>query len=339
MGDVAMTVPVTEVLRATYPGVRIVVLTNPFFRPFFRDVDNIEFFTPDLKGRHKGFLGLWRLAGDLWRQFGGFDAVADLHDVLRSKVLRRFLRLRGAKVAVIDKGRAEKKRLTRLKDKVLVPLKPTVERYRNVFGKLGFELPEPVSKVKSLRDRQPAVLTEAAEAVTGGRGGIWLGVAPFAQHAGKIYPLEMMEQVVRGLSELASVKIFIFGGGASEKAFAEQLELKSPNVVSVIGRVSLNEELDIISNLDLMLTMDSSAMHMASLVGTPVVSVWGATHPFAGFYGFGQDCADAVQIGGLPCRPCSIYGNKPCAVGGYPCLMMITPEMVVAKVAARLELA
>ncbi len=339
MGDVAMTVPVIDVLRKSYPDAQIVVLTNAFFRPFFRDVDNIEFFTPDLKGRHKGLGGLWRLASDVWEKFGGFDFVADLHDVLRSKVLRRLMRLKGAKIAVIDKGRAEKKKLTSLKHKLLVRLKPTVERYRDVFAELGFELSEPLSKVRPLSERQPVMLTAAAETLTGKKDKIWIGIAPFAQHAGKIYPLDLMEQVIGALSQYSSLKMFVFGGGASEKAFAEQLENKFSGVVSVIGKVSLNEELDIISNLDLMVTMDSSAMHMASLVGTPVVSIWGATHPFAGFYGFGQDDADAVQIDELKCRPCSIYGNKPCAIGGYPCMNMIQPGTIVAKVVSKLGIA
>jgi ADP-heptose:LPS heptosyltransferase len=85
------------------------------------------------------------------------------------------------------------------------------------------------------------------------------------------------------------------------------------------------------NQMDLMVSMDSANMHLASLVNTPVISIWGATHPYAGFYGFNQDESNAIQID-LPCRPCSIFGNKPCCRGDYACLRQITPEMIVKKV-------
>ena len=85
------------------------------------------------------------------------------------------------------------------------------------------------------------------------------------------------------------------------------------------------------SHLDVMLSMDSSNMHLASLTGTPVVSVWGATHPYAGFMGWGQTEEYAVQIP-LDCRPCSVYGQKPCLRGDYACMRNIAPEAIVEKV-------
>lgn len=78
----------------------------------------------------------------------------------------------------------------------------------------------------------------------------------------------------------------------------------------------LREELILMSNLDVMVSMDSANMHLASLTGTPVVSVWGATHPYAGFLGCNQKEENAVQVS-MPCRPCSIFGNKPCQRGDY----------------------
>jgi ADP-heptose:LPS heptosyltransferase len=90
------------------------------------------------------------------------------------------------------------------------------------------------------------------------------------------------------------------------------------------------------SHLDVMLSMDSANMHMASLVATPVVSIWGATHPYAGFMGWGQDSANVIQVD-LDCRPCSIYGQKPCLRGDYACLNMIKPETIVEKINTLLQ--
>ena len=77
--------------------------------------------------------------------------------------------------------------------------------------------------------------------------------------------------------------------------------------------------------------MDSANMHLASLTGIPVVSIWGATHPYAGFMGWGQSLDNAIQLD-MDCRPCSIFGQKPCRLGDYPCLNNIKPETVVEKI-------
>ena len=76
--------------------------------------------------------------------------------------------------------------------------------------------------------------------------------------------------------------------------------------------------------------MDSANMHLASLVNIPVISIWGATHPYAGFMGWNQNPNNAVQID-LNCRPCSIYGNKPCLRNDYACIKNISPELITQR--------
>ena len=166
------------------------------------------------------------------------------------------------------------------------------------------------------------------------RGEKWIGIAPFAAHKGKIYPLEKMERVIELLLEREpNCRIFLFGGGAEERELLTQWESRHDRCTcALLG--SLYNELVLMSHLDTMVSMDSANMHLASLTGTRVVSVWGATHPFAGFMGWNQSPADAVQTT-LPCRPCSIFGNKPCLHGDYPCLNSITPEEIVERVLKR----
>ena len=166
------------------------------------------------------------------------------------------------------------------------------------------------------------------------RGEKWIGIAPFAAHKGKIYPLEKMERVIELLLEREpNCRIFLFGGGAEERELLTQWESRHDRCTcALLG--SLYNELVLMSHIDTMVSMDSANMHLASLTGTRVVSVWGATHPFAGFMGWNQSPADAVQTT-LPCRPCSIFGNKPCLHGDYPCLNSITPEEIVERVLKR----
>jgi len=325
MGDVAMTVPVVSALREAYPDVRITILTTPFFQAFFRHIPDIELVPFDKKGKHKGVTGLLRLWRNIGKQYK-VDAVADFHDVLRTKTVRTLFRLSGKRVAVIDKGRAEKKALTTFIDKVMRPLESTIERYADVLGQIGYPVSLPAAAERTVHP-VPAAITERA----GIKTGKWVGIAPFAQHKGKVYPVERMEAAVKGLSKNENVRLFIFGGGPKEQAVADEWAANYPNTFSAVGKMGLSEELDLISNLDCMVSMDSAAMHMASLYGVPVVSIWGATHPYAGFMGWGQSVELAVQTD-HPCRPCSVFGNTPCIHGDYRCLSYISPESIEDKV-------
>ena len=299
MGDVAMTVPVLRALTAKHPELKITVVTRAFFKPFFQDLENVRFYEADLKGKHKGVLGLYKLSKALRKLH--FDAVADLHNVLRSKILKFFFS--GKKVVQLDKGRAEKKALT--SGVSFKQLKTTHQRYADVFEDLGFtvDLSNPVFP-------KPKVLTEQLSAFISNKSFKTIGIAPFAAYRSKMYPLEQMESTIETLSK--DYNIVLFGGGAKEIALLNQLEAKYSNVKSVAGQLNLEEELMLISNLDLMLAMDSGNAHLAAMLGKKVITIWGVTHPFAGFAPFNQpvDFALTADRTQFPLLPTSIYGNK-----------------------------
>lgn len=326
MGDVAMTVPVIRALVAQYPTIKVTVVSRPFFSPFFEGILNVDFFPIDLKERHKGFLGLYRLYRDL--KMSNIDAVADLHNVLRSKVVRSFFALGGKKVAFVDKGRTEKKALTRAENKNFKPLIPMVIRYTRVFEQLGFpvDLQQPIFPL-------PQPLEAAVKAVTGEKSGKWIGIAPFAQYASKVYPQKLMQQVIGQLADNPEYKIFLFGGGAQEIAVLEQFAAGLTNVKVIAGILKLKQELQLISHLDVMLSMDSGNAHIAAMLGIKVITIWGATHPYAGFLPFNQpmDSAIVADRERYPLLPTSIYGNK--QVEGYEAVMeSISPSEVVKKI-------
>ena len=328
MGDVAMTIPVMQQVLEQHPDIQIVFVSNKNWGALCEGIPRLIFFPADLKGAHKGFKGLYRLYKDI-RKSWKIDAVADLHHVLRSQIIRTFFRLTGCPVAVIDKGRAEKKALARPEEKILLPLTSTIERYAAVFRQLGLSLS--INTTRPVYPRQP--LTPDLMVITGPKNGDkWVGLAPFATYKEKTYPLEKMEEVLAALVKRPGIKVLLMGGGAAEIAQLTSLAIKYPEAVVVAGRFKLPAELAIISNLDVMISMDSANMHLASLFRVPVVSIWGATHPFAGFMGFGQSEANAVQLESLSCRPCSIFGNKPCFRGDHACMEWIPPAAIVDKV-------
>ncbi len=328
MGDVAMCVPVVWSLAEKFPDVEIFFLSRRNFAPMFAHCPkNVRFIGVDLKNDYKGFSGLNRLFAEI--KALNIDAYADLHDVMRTKYLRLRSCLSGIKTAKIDKGRGEKKRLVRRGAERCKPLKTTVERYRDVLGGLGFDFE---INFTSVYGGVSSELPGEIRTITGEKSQKWVGVAPFAAHQGKILPLDKTEDVVRKLSE-RGCKVFLFGAGEKERSVLEGWQSKYNDVVSVAGKLGgLGNELLLIAKLDCMLSMDSANMHLASLVGTRAVSVWGATHPAAGFMGYGQKETDAVQVE-LLCRPCSIYGNKKCCQSDqYKCLTQIQADAIVDRI-------
>ena len=326
LGDVAMTIPVISSFIKKYPDVHITMLSKPQFAGMFSGIANLDFVGIDTKNEYGGFFGLLRFFRH-FRKKRKFDVVFDLHDVLRSKILRLLFRLYGAPVFAIRKGRKEKRELTRPDNKKQIQLKSSFERYRDVFEKGGFSFPLDFSGLFPKNMDLP----QNIRALLGEKEGKWLAIAPFAQHAGKVYPVEKIKTVIDYFSQNGDVKILLFGGGENEKKILEEWEKTFPHVISLAGKFGLHDELQILNRADVLLSMDSANMHLASLVQTPVVSVWGATHPFAGFYGFGQSNGNVVQVD-LPCRPCSIYGNKPCLRQDYACLNMITSHEIIEKI-------
>lgn len=321
MGDVAMTVPVLRALTETYPHVKITVLTKKTFKPFFKDLINVEVFEAEIRGRHKGVFGLWRLAKEL--KSLNLDAVADLHNVLRSNVLRFFFFFYGVKFVQIDKGRQEKKAL--VNGHKFQQLKSTHERYADVFRKLGYriDLSNPKFPERKILD------SEISEYI-GKDTRQWIGIAPFAAFQGKMYPIDLMEQVIDHLA--IANKVILFGAGNDEKKVLDKLSKNKRGVLNVAGRFSLDQELDIISNLDLMVAMDSANAHLAAMMGIRVLTLWGVTHPYAGFYPFNQNLENALLADRkqFPQIPTSVYGKK--LPDGYEKSMRtISPNAVVSK--------
>ena len=323
MGDVAMTVPVIHSLASQHPELRITVMTRGRFAPMFQWMPaNVEVKPVDLEN-YSGLFGLSRLYRELKKK--RFDAVADLHDVLRTKFLRLRFKMSGTKVAVIDKGRKEKKALLG-NGQTAEPLKQMTERYREVFQHLGYDFTLNYKQAFNPHTENFSKVNAAVGIKE--KGDKWVGIAPFAAHEGKIYPLDNMKAVAKMFAQ-QGYKVLLFGAGKKESGILQSWE--EENIISTCGLLGgLYNEMLLMSKLDLMIAMDSANMHIASMVGTPVLSVWGATHPKAGFTGWGQPSDRSIQLD-MPCRPCSVYGNKPCQFGDFRCLGGIKPETIVEK--------
>ena len=324
MGDVAISVPVLSAFNEQYPDVKITILTKPLFAPMFAHLANCKVFPIDLKGKHKGLLGLYKLYKELKAK--KIDFIADLHNVLRSNVLKLLFRSSKIPFYQINKGRKEKKELTREENKIFKQLKTSYERYAEVFGKLGF----PISLEKLYLVPRRLASNEVKNLLSENKN---IGIAPFASHIAKEYPFIKLKEVIFKLSECyPESKIFIFGGGNHEKSIVEQVsQLK--NVENMVGKLSFSEELELISNLDVMLAMDSGNAHLSAMFGVATITLWGVTHPFAGFYPYGQPIENALLADRqkFPLIPTSVYGNK-YRYGYEQAILTISNEDILSKI-------
>ncbi|GAB4044967.1 glycosyltransferase family 9 protein [Spirosoma litoris] len=338
MGDVALLAPVVQAFTQRYPDVGITLVTRAKFAVFFKQFPNVRILEADFDSQHKGFIGLVRLFNEL-RQLASFLVVVDAHQNLRSSVLKSLFRFVRVPSVTIDKGRAEKKALTRKENKIRGQLQHSVERYAQVFAKAGFPL-QPAQPFQfppfTSSDEELRTFLSSQTIVPNVP---WLGIAPFAQHEQKMWPFDRFAPLLEKVFADQPCTVFLFGGGSAEIAQLETLRQQFPQVVLVAGKLSMSAELLLISRLTGMLCMDSGNMHLAALSSVPVLSIWGATHPDAGFGPWGQGDEAILQISTdvLTCRPCSVFGNKPCWRGDLACLNDISVDVVAERVRKMLD--
>lgn len=330
MGDVVLTAPVIASMLEQNPQLEIVFLSRPFLKPFFQTHNRLTFIGANLKGKHKGVKGLYKLKKEL-SALHNFDAVIDLHDVLRTKLLRNYFKISKVPVFTINKARNEKKKLLK-GDIPFQKLKHTTVRYLDTFKKAGLitELSSgPWLKTNEASSNAFLVKNNLV------KDSKWIGIAPFAAHPSKEWGLEKIQSTIKSLLQ-EDHKIFLFGGGEKEIEQLKGIQLKFPETILVAGELSLEEELSLIAQLDVMLAMDSSNMHMATLVGTKVISIWGPTHHYLGF-GPLENEQNIIELTKeeLPCRPCTIYGklsSKEDEMCAKKSMEMISTELVLEKI-------
>lgn len=307
LGDVAIASVVLKACARDNPGVLFTLAGPGMLAPLFAGVPNLSILPVDKKQPLKIIFRSLRQVHP--------THVADLHSVIRSFFLRSAFFLRGTPVACLHKGRRARRRL--LKTPAATPaLVPVYRRYALTLERLGYQSP-----------------SLAEENIISLKRGPWktIGIAPFALHKGKQWPPDRMRRIAVALAQ-EGAQVFLFGGGHEEKAQMKVWTADHSNIhLAASAGGGFEAELAVIKTLDVMISMDSANMHFASAMGIPVISIWGATHPKAGFYGWRQDMRRAVQLP-MDCRPCSIFGARPCWKGTYACMKDLTTEQVFSYV-------
>ncbi len=316
LGDVALTIPVIKIFLKENPNVEVIYVSRLFVSSLFQNIDRLVFKPIDLDHKHKGVLGILTFFIALKNE--NIIAYADLHNVLRTKILQFLFRLKGVSVVGLNKGRKEKKLLVKKSNKQKVQLKTTLERYADVFRSLGFNLSE--------IDKEPHPIRKESKII---------GIAPFAQFKSKIYPIEKLKEIANYFIN-KGYQIILFGGGSIEKQILNNWAKENANV-SVANTNSLISEIEIMKKLAFVIAMDSANMHLASLAQTPVFSIWGGTHVYGGFLGHKQNSGFVVEDKELACRPCSVFGTNNCYRQDFACMQNIKLENITKIIESNLK--
>ena len=317
-GDVAMTVPAISVLRDNHPGVKITILTTEFFSTLYNQIPNINFLF--FKPKHKSIYGLFHLSRQIMQI--NPDHIIDLHDVLRTKILRIFLAFKFNRILIIDKGRKEKKSL--INGTIFRRLKTMHQRYADVFSlekmNIDLELFNTYSKININNKIHEFDLNKRL-----------IGIAPFAGHNCKEYSLANILKLIDLIGP--SYQILIFGAPGEEEKKIKKISQEKTNTHIISSNYSLSEQMAVISNLDVMISMDSANGHIASLFGVNVITIWGATHPFTGYSPFNQPNKNSIipDLKKFPKVPVTIYGSK-CPKDYHNAINSIRPEIIFKRV-------
>lgn len=327
LGDVALTVPAVQQILANNPTCEIVFVSRPFLAPLFFNIERLTFVGIDTK-RYHGIVGLAKLSAFLLKEFD-FEKVVDLHKSLRTRIIGVFLRFNGIHYFSIDKGKLEKLKLIRRNLQPVFPLKHHLVRYLEVFEKAGFQIGN--QEQAFLIKINPNSEIIAKNFLKGNEVKTLIGIAPFAAHKLKEWPFAKLKGLIELLIQDENKIIILFGGKADKEKITPLLKMSNQIISAIEIEGGLSTELALIKHLKLMVSMDSGNMHLAAGVGTKVLSIFGPTHPYLGFAPYLQN-DQIIQNIELNCRPCSVFGNKPCFRGDRACMERISENEVFERI-------
>ena len=308
--DVAIAAPLVRAYASENPNITFTVVSDPFMQPLFKSGKNLHFCPLSLD--EKPSIDSLAKAVHTVRSLSP-TCIVDLQNSFATRLMNLSFTFHNIPTYTAKSPSFDRKNYS----KTSIPL---IKLYEEALVEAGlFNL--------HLSSENHPLCKELNNKYEFHR----IGVAPFAKHPGKSWPVKSMEKVVEELCKNPNNKVYLFGNQKKEATILRQWENKYKDCESIAGKYTLAEELELIRSLDVMVTMDSANMHFASYVNTPVISIWGATHPKVGFYGWGQSGDNVVSVD-MDCRPCSMFGDKKCERFDYACLARVTPEMVLAKI-------
>ena len=144
----------------------------------------------------------------------------------------------------------------------------------------------------------------------------------------KTWPKEYFVEVVKALADKYNVSFFITGA-PGDKSYVDEVIADMPvPVANFCGHTSLTDLAAIFKRVDLFVTVDTGATHIAATTGVPMVTMYGCTSPKR-WHPINKNAF--VFTSEEPCCPCK-YRAEECPSNPKPnCLWHVKPEAVIKK--------
>lgn len=307
LGDIVLTTALITALRERYPASRIdLVIASEFesIAPVLPGVSRVHVFN-----KRNGVKGLRALRHTLRKE--RFDYVLDLHNALRTRILRRRV---GRRLSVVDKRSFRRWMLVRFKWDILRDTPDVIGRYFETAARLGVTDDGRAPKLIAAHERDPKRIA----------------IASGAKHWNKRWPPEYFRELAQILLD-RGYEITFYGSQSDASTIEEIRQGLTGKHRSLAGETDLTDAAHSIAKCAVAITNDSGLMHVAQAVGTPVVALFGPTVTQFGFAPRTPNSI-ALEVEGLYCRPCTAIGMENCPEGHFRCLREITPQQVLATI-------
>lgn len=319
IGDVVLTSPAVLNLKLSFPEAKIFFLVRRRLAgllELFAGVDEILGFP-----ENAGFRDLFRM-GEYLDTFG-FDMVVDLHGNIRSKYLRSHI------VAPI-KVQYSKRRFERwqaIRFNKINPAPPhTIDLYNSAVERCGGRVfaRRPILHLDRREHRRLAFDNPLRV----------IAIGPGASFPPKKWPADRFRSLaIQGFEQIPANIVLLLT--ENEREMAGIGSTIPGDRLRIFIDADLKELAGIISESDVLVCNDSALAHIGSAVGTPVIAIFGPTHPTLGFSPRGMKDI-VVQVDEF-CRPCSLHGNRPCYRGRQYCFDRISVDDVLGRVVELLK--
>ncbi len=329
IGDVILTTPVIENLRAAFPEAEIIFLTERAAEAVVKDhpdLDDVWIFDRSYIASlppHQALAENWRFLRQIRSR--RFDLVFDLFGNPRSAVMTRFS---GAPVRVGFDFRGRK-----FAYNVVVP--PRGDRVHEVRFNLDaldhLGIPIVSSRLYiPLSDLDEAFAEEFWNRTFSGAAPV-VGLSVSGGWYTKRWPLEKFARLADRLVQQFDARILLLWG-PGERSDVERVQKLMQQAAVIAPLTDLKQLAAILKRLDLMVSNDSGPMHLAAAVGVPVVGIYGPTLPqLQGPWGKGHR---TVRLEGLDCLGCN---GVTCRIETHDCMQQLGVEPVLAAVESVLQ--
>ena len=327
LGDVSMAATVVRAALEQNPELHITWVTRPSLAEKIPAHPRLAFWTTDFRGAQQTPWGVLAWIRQQMRTAAGegrpIEAVADLHRNLRTRVVCAGLGWRGLPVERLIKDRPQRRHL-RLKGALHAEaITPVTTRMAEVFQRLGLALNWTEETARAVLPNPVTPATDRAPK---------LYFAPTARHKTKQWPLNYAQDLLNSWMERGGEAVL--AGSAAERPELERwVKPEWGSRCTVSAGMNTEDDATLRRTCHVAVTLDSANLHLSVQSGLPVVSIWGGTHPKAGFVGLGHPNVHVLQApdAAFPCRPCSIFGKSTCALGDVPCLHAVEVKTVLDR--------